>query len=235
MDRPRVAITWSSRGPEDALAEYCREVEEAGAVPLVLVAGASDPEATFDALILAGGADVHPRHYGQDVDPRVAETLEFDEARDQFELEVTRAALERERPVFGICRGVQLLNVALGGSLVQDLSLLGVAPAAHNQRGRLERWRPAHPVEVYPGSRLHALLGARTVEVNSFHHQAVARPAPGLRVAARSPDGVVEAVEHPGHPFLLGVQWHPERMARKVAVQRRLFAALVGAARGEGR
>lgn len=232
MREVRVAITWSS-GREEVLAEYCQAVEDAGAAPLVLVAGRSDAREPFDALLLPGGADVHPRHYGQEPDPRVRETLEFDEARDEFELEVIRRALDRGVPVLGICRGMQILNVALGGSLLQDLSLLGIDRAVHNQRNRLEPWEPAHPIRIVPGSRLHKLLGAVELGVNSFHHQAVERPAEGLQVAARSPDGVVEAVECSDHRFLAGVQWHPERMVRHEAVQRGLFAELVRAARGD--
>lgn len=231
MREPRVGITWS-QGPQRHLADYLRAVEDAGGLPVVLVAGQSDPEEPLDGLLLAGGADVHPRRYRQEVDPRVAETLEFDELREAFELEVTRRALEEGLPVLGICRGLQLLNVVLGGSLVQDLSLLGVEPRTHNQRGILQPWQPAHPVRVSPGSRLHRLLGASEVEVNSFHHQAVADPAPGLRVVARSPDAVVEALENPDHRFLLAVQWHPERMVGRVPVQRELFTALIRAARG---
>lgn len=234
MGEVQVVVTWSPRSPKRTLEEYCRALREAGANPIVLVAGSSDGCPPFDALLLPGGADVHPKRYRQAVDPRVSQTLEFDEVRDEFELAVVHRALEKGVPILGICRGLQLLNVALGGSLVQDLSLLGVERGTHNQRGRLEPWQPAHHVRVLPGSHLHRLLGVGEVHVNSFH-QAVAEPAPGLTVAAWAPDGVIEAMEDPQRRFLLGVQWHPERMVRHDRLQRSLFAAFVRASRGEGR
>jgi len=229
--RPRVGITWST-GSEEALAWYREAVAAAGGVPVVLRTGEVSPDDAdaVDALVLAGGGDIHPHRYGQEVDPRVADTLEVDEARDAFELAVVARALDRDLPVLGICRGVQLLNVALGGTLVQDLSLLGVERARHNQRGRLPMWEAAHDVRVAGHSALRRLLGETVVPVNSFHHQAVDRPAPELAVVAEAFDGVVEAVEHPERRFLVGVQWHPERMVRHAPAQRRLFEALVAAA-----
>ncbi|HXF83071.1 MAG TPA: gamma-glutamyl-gamma-aminobutyrate hydrolase family protein, partial [bacterium] len=151
--------------------------------------------------------------------------------RDAAELTLVKAALGRDLPVLGICRGVQVLNVASGGTLHQDLALAGLDRAAHEQqkagRGPTD---VAHPVMIADASRLARILGARRVVVNSFHHQAIKQPAPGFVVTARAPDGVVEGLEHPDRAFVVGVQWHPERMVAAHPAQRRLFAALVEAA-----
>jgi len=196
------------------------------------VAG-TDPEEILrevDALVLSGGVDVDPRHFGEGV---VSEAnVEIDPRRDQAELPLIRAALARDVPVLGICRGIQMINVAAGGTLHQDLGLIGLDPAGHQQRqaGRKVD-EVAHPVRIERTSRLATALGSDRVEVNSFHHQAINRPAPGFVVTARSPDGVIEGLEHPGRTFAVGVQWHPERMVGAHAEQRRLFQALVDAAK----
>lgn len=180
-------------------------------------------------LVASGGVDVDPRHFGEEALPEAG--VEVDPVRDTAELPLIRAALDSDLPLLGICRGVQIINVALGGTLVQDLSLLGLPVAAHQQRlagkGLLDL---AHAVEIAAGSRLRALLGSERVEVNSFHHQAIRTPAPALVLTARAPDGVIEALEHPGRRFVVGVQWHPERMVPTSSAQRRLFEAFVRAA-----
>lgn len=187
-----------------------------------------------DGLLLAGGLDLHPSLYDQALDPRVVDTVEIDGERDRLEMVVVGAALAQGLPVLGICRGHQALNVALGGTLVQDLSLRGIEVPVHFQRRRdpePPEWEPIHRVRIAPGSRLAAILGTEEVSVNSFHHQVVDRPAPGLRVVGIAEDGLIEALEAPDDPFLLSVQWHPERMARTDPRQAALFAAFVEAAR----
>lgn len=235
--RPRIGITTKQGGPATpAGALYAKAVAAAGAEVVWLepdmVAG-TDPEKILrdvDALVLSGGVDVDPRHYGEDVtaDARV----EIDARRDAAELPLIRAALAADVPMLGICRGTQMINVAAGGSLHQDLGLAGLAPAAHQQResGRGE-WDVAHPLRVASESRLARMLGESEMEVNSFHHQSVKDVAPGFAVTGRSSDGVVEAIEHPRRRFVVAVQWHPERMVERHPVQRRLFEALVAAAR----
>ncbi len=162
-----------------------------------------------DGLVLTGGGDVHPRFYGAPDDGNL--TRSVDEDRDQFEVELVRRALEAELPLLGICRGMQLVNVALHGSLVMDLCSSG-----YQEHGKLgpetDRY---HRVRVTQGTVLSEIVSAGSGEVNSSHHQAVDRPGKGLRISATSPDGVSEAAEweDPGRgPFLLLVQWHPERM-----------------------
>lgn len=233
--RPRVGVTTAQGGPSTEAGRYYAEaVEGAGGEVVWLepaaVAGV-DPRDVLrevEALLASGGVDVDPRHFGEDALPEAG--VEVDPQRDAAELPLIRAALRADVPLLGICRGIQLINIAAGGTVHQDLGVLGLDPAAHQQR--LAGKGPgdvAHPLRITPGSRLHALLGAVDLEVNSFHHQAIRTAAAGLAVTARSPDGVVEGLEHPGRTFVLGVQWHPERMVARHAAQRALFAALLAA------
>jgi gamma-glutamyl-gamma-aminobutyrate hydrolase PuuD len=201
-------------------ASYADAVADAGGEPVLLPTGAVSAEvvARLDGLVVAGGADVDPARYGQAAGPR---TTVVRPERDESELTALQAALDRDLPVLAICRGMQLLNVALGGDLVQHL------PDAENTgihdpgAGRYHR----REVRTEPGSALHRLLGP-TGPVACHHHQALARIAAELTPSAWAEDGVVEAVEAAGRRFCLGVQWHPEE-----GVDRRLFAAHVDAAR----
>ena len=211
---------------------YADAVYAAGGDPIVIAAGDPVPE-HYDGLLLAGGADVDPRHYGQPVDARIEQTLTIDHERDALELPLTRGALDGDVPMLCICRGVQMVNVAAGGSLWQDLSLARIDPTMHNQDGRLETWEVAHPAAVDAGSRLADVVGGGAIGVNTFHHQAVAEPAPGFVVTARAPDGTIEGIESPRHRFVVGVQWHPERMVDHHPRHRALFERFVASTRGD--
>ncbi|MDX6544575.1 MAG: putative glutamine amidotransferase [Gaiellales bacterium] len=186
-------------------AGYVRGVAAAGGVPLVIppLEQAGDLVETLDGLLLTGGSDIDPALYGQK--PH-AETVGVVAHRDRAELELLRAALERDLPVLGVCRGLQLLNVLRGGTLVQHLAEVVPDGAVHKgPPGTFTR----HPVQVEPGSRLHGILGDR-LDVPSCHHQAPDRIGDGLVVTAQAPDGVVEAIELPQARFCVGVLWHPE-------------------------
>lgn len=235
--RPRIGITTKQGGPATRTgALYAKAVAAAGAEVVWLepdrVAG-TDPEKILcevDALVLSGGVDVDPQHYGEDVIDSAR--VEIDARRDAAELPLIRAALKADVPMLGICRGTQMINVAAGGSLHQDLGLIGLAPGTHHQReGGRGVWEVAHPLRITPESRLATVLGEAETEVNSFHHQAVKDAAPGFAVTARGSDGTIEAIEHPGKRFVVAVQWHPERMVERHPAQRRLFEELVAAAR----
>lgn len=145
--------------------------------------------------------------------------------RTDFEIQLTRLALTRELPVFGICGGAQVLNVALGGSLYQDIP--SQVPKAHKHSGSPER---AHTVDIVPGTRLAAVVGMPEMRVNSLHHQAVKVPGQGMVVSASACDGVIEAVEIADRPFVIGVQWHPEQLFMDDDAAQRLFSAFVQAA-----
>lgn len=231
---PRIGITTKAGGPATAPGRlYAAALRAAGGAvawlePDSLNADPRQALARVDALVLSGGVDVDPRHYGEaEMAPA---GVDVDPARDALELPLIRAALDADLPILGICRGIQMLNVAAGGSLHQDLALIGLDPGVHQQRkaGRGE-WDTAHVIVIAAGSRLAALLGSGRPDVNSFHHQAVNQVASRFIVTARAPDGVIEALEDPARTFVLGVQWHPERMVEHHAPQRRLFAALVDA------
>jgi putative glutamine amidotransferase len=204
---------------------YTNALEAAGAAPVVLPplgeGAIGDLLDGLGAVVLSGGPDVDPAEYGAERDPRLGPTRR---RLDRFELALARAADERELPILGICRGCQVLNVARGGDLIQDV-------ADHRQRYRGER--PAHPVAIEPDSRLARAAGATELEVNSFHHQGVRTLGRGLRAVARAPDGLIEAIEDPGRPFHIGVQWHAEydtERASGMALLRTLVETAVTAA-----
>ena len=210
--------------------DYVRSVEDAGGLPLVLAQGrpADAPELLerLRGLVLSGGSDLDPALYGEE--PHASVTNVFRE-RDDFELALAREALRRDLPLLAICRGHQVLNVACGGTLLQDI------PSQHSKRvdhePERERWETAHDVEILPGTRLRAILGRDTVAVNSFHHQAVKALGQGLVVSARTADdGVVEGIEDPQRRFAIGVQWHPEGFWNQRENFASLFRALVEAA-----
>jgi len=218
MPRPVVAVTATSEIIRDAVrarlnSAYVEAIEAAGLIPLVTPplrdpSLAADLLQRVDGLVLTGGEDVDPRHYGA---PRHAATEPPHAARDAWELALVAAARDMAMPVLAICRGMQLLNVALGGTLVQDLPTERPGPIRHSQASaRAER---VHAAAVEEGSRLARAMGATAIGVNSSHHQAIDRVATGLSAVARSADGVIEGVESAGEGWwLLGAQWHPEEL-----------------------
>lgn len=211
---------------------YSNAVERAGGAPILIPLHLSKEtlEAIYsriDALLLAGGVDVHPKEFGEEVE---AFCGEIDTARDETELQVTRWALADGHPIFGICRGIQMLNVAAGGSLYQDIPTQIETQQNHSYRSGDPYNLRAHPVAIDPTSRVAKWLGTPEIEVNSLHHQSLKTVAPGLRVIARSPDGVVEAVESQDDRFLIGVQWHPELLEDDERFGK-LFEAFVDSAR----
>ena len=219
--RPSAMATTRRHGepphPEMALGmTYMRTLDAAGAIPVVLPP-IGDTEAYLDRLdgiVLSGGPDLDPAAYG--ADERHAELGPTEPSLDAFELALLEGALERGMPILAICRGLQALNVACGGTLHQHVD-------GHRQKDPATQ--PTHEVEIDRGSRLHRIAKARKLAVNSFHHQAVDRLGEGLRIVGRAEDGTVEAIEG-SNGFLLGVQWHAETLAAHLP----LFEALVTAA-----
>jgi putative glutamine amidotransferase len=175
-----------------------------------------------DGLLLTGGEDVDPAHYGAPPHPRLGEVHP---QRDAFEIALVRAALERRLPTLAICRGIQVANVALGGTLVQDIG--SECPNALTHDGDWDRDQRVHPLSVTPASRLAHAIGATELEVNSLHHQAVAKLAPGLTAVAHAPDGIIEGAEWSDDDWwFVGAQWHPEELtASKEPWDRSLFSA----------
>jgi putative glutamine amidotransferase len=207
---------------------YCDAVTRAGGLPVLLPHEVEQAEAylrVIDGLIVTGGAfDVDPAIFGAET--RHA-TVTTKDRRTQFELAVTRGALAADKPVLGICGGQQLLNVALGGTLIQHIPDEVPGALAHEQKH--PRHEPAHVVRFTEGTRLREIAGSSEAPVNSTHHQAVKAPAPSLLVNATAPDGVIEGIEDPRQRFCIGVQWHPEYGISDA--DRRLFAAFIDSAR----
>jgi putative glutamine amidotransferase len=219
-----------SRLPWYALrANYFSALAAAGALPVALPHHpelAADYLGQLDGLLVTGGAfDVDPAIYGGGA---THPTVTLKPGRTDFELAVTRAALARDLPVLGICGGEQLLAVAFGGMLIQHIPDAIPDALAHEQPN--PRDEPGHTIALTAGSLLARITGRREMAVNSAHHQAVATPGPGALVNAVAPDGVIEGVEHPGHRFALGVQWHPEYAVDPADPL--IFSAFVAACRG---
>jgi putative glutamine amidotransferase len=234
---PLVGITMSmtiGTAPERAYVNsaYLQAVQQAGGVPVLLppqlsAASLERLARGLDAVLLTGGGDMDPSHFGES--PH-ASLYDVAPARDALELGVIQSALDRRRPILAICRGIQVLNVALGGSLYQDVVTEPGTEVTHSQREA--RDQPTHKVTVTPGSRLARVMGADEVEVNSFHHQVIKALGRGLTAVAWAPDHLIEGVELADDTrWVLGVQWHPEHLTKDSEPARRLFAALVDAAR----
>lgn len=240
--RPIIGITcdfdWE-RGIYQLKPGYVEGVYRSGGVPLLIPPlpcsrawdAISDPVdeliGRIHGLLLSGGQDVHSSYFGEQPHAAIGQVNPL---RDEMELSLCRHAVQAGLPVFGICRGAQLLNIALGGDIYQDL---------HSQAGEkglichdqpAPKWFGFHDVTIIEGSRLHQILGTSKLPTNSFHHQAIRRPAPKLKSVAATADGVIEAVESDSHPFLIGVQWHPECMLDDLYMLK-LFEAFVQAAR----
>jgi putative glutamine amidotransferase len=234
VSAPRIAVSgvlrsWDGAERTGVNAGYVRSVLAAGGVPLILSSllgpsCASRALEGVDGLLLTGGEDVDPAWYQMERSPLCHPPSR---ERDLFELALFAAARQRELPILGICRGIQLINVALGGTLYQDLASERPGPVDHNPAS--PRDARSHPVRLAPGSRAAEALGGDAIRVNSFHHQAVRDLAPALLATGWTEDGVVEAVETAGGAsWLVAVQWHPEEMhAEAGAPERGLFRALV--------
>ena len=188
----------------------------------------------LDAIFLAGGVDVDPSSYGDERHHLCGRT---DLSRDRVELLFTRWALEDGKPILGVCRGMQVLNVALGGTLIQDCSELYPGSIKHDYfpGAGFARDFLAHDITLEPGTRLLDLMGASRVPVNSMHHQGIRRLGRGLAASAYAPDGLIEAIELSGDRFGIGVQWHPEMLIDSDTATRRLFEAFIDAAQEFGR
>jgi putative glutamine amidotransferase len=238
MSSPLIGVSSSNVSPADvqggqvaAPASYLRAVLTAGGIPLIIPPGLSHEQLQetlnrLDGLVLIGGGDIDPALFNGRPHPRV---YGIDPQRDDLDLTLARLAAASRVPFLGICRGIQVMNVALGGTLFTDIADEKAEPLRHDWYPDIPRNHLAHPVSIDPGSRLAQILGGSRFEVNSLHHQGLEEIAPSLKVTAYSPDGLVEAVELPDHPFGIGVQWHPEWL-QEHAPQRAIFSALIDAA-----
>ncbi len=240
--KPLIAITcsrivggaWSSYSPghfmDYTYDDYSRAVSHYGGAPVLLpVAQDGETLATIlehiDGLILSGGPDIHPRHYGE---PPRANLGEIDDELDRMELKAARVAHRKDLPILAICRGIQTLNVCLGGTLYQDIPSQIEGAINHNQKA--DKSINTHSVKIASGTCLAGIFKRKTVWVNGKHHQAVKDTAAGLIASAVAEDGVVEAVEDPARKFVVGVQWHPEGTWKVDQNSGKLFHAFIKAA-----
>jgi len=232
MERPIIGVIplWDEK--KDSiwmLPGYMQGLEEAGVVPVILNLTVSETAlkqtARFcDGFLFTGGHDVNPQLYGQEKNSHCEEICEI---RDQMEAYLFReAVLNQHKPALGICRGIQLFNVLLGGSLYQDIP--AEFPGAVNHTKGPPYDVPAHNVRLIPESPLFKLIGKECIEVNSYHHQGINRIAPGLEIMALADDGLVEAVYMPDHSYVWAVQWHPE-FSRKDEISKKIFSSFAGA------
>lgn len=215
---------------------YVEELRKVGGVPWVIPLVPHDPDTLaeifdrLDGVFITGGVDVDPSRYGETKSPLCGTT---DPDRDAVEIALLRHALDRGLPVFAVCRGIQILNVACGGTLYQDVTAQVPAALKHDYfptPDRPARDYLAHDVTVKPGSRIGRLLGDGVVPVNSMHHQAIKDLAPGLAPTAFAPDGIIEGVEGTTGQYLIAVQWHPEELTETHPGQKRLFTSFIEAA-----
>ncbi len=237
LSRPVIGLTPAHNAKDDGISlnlAYIRALRAAGAVPVILPLEISREEISqmadlCDGFLFSGGPDPHPFLWGEEVHAKCGT---ISQKRDQLELGLLSEAVRRRKPIFGICRGAQLINVGLGGDIYQDIPSQHHAdfPIAHSQPA--DASVPTHHVSVSEGSLLFGLSGGlRKLAVNSFHHQAIRKPAPGLIIGASAPDGITEEIEMPDYPFLIGVQWHPEYLWKNDETAARLFSAFVQACR----
>lgn len=230
--RPVVGITCSYNPALDQYylaRDYVRAIKAAGGEPVILPHTSNNNISSLlniiDGLVLTGGGDMDPCFFGEEPWP---ENGIIDPHRDSFELEITKLALELEMPVFGICRGIQILNVAAGGTVCQDIQR--TIPGAYKHYQEAPRWYPTHAIEIKRDTLLFNLLATPVFRVNSFHHQMIAKTADGFIISARAGDGVIEAIERiDKNSFAMGVQFHPENMWDKYPAVLQLFIGHVQA------
>lgn len=224
-EKPLIAVTVSYEGEHTMMLreEYFYAISDAGGIPVALpyatTAQIQQFAREFDGFLFSGGVDVHPSYYGEEI---TADNVRVDAARDAFECSLFHAAFQEKKPILGICRGIQLINVALGGTLHQDIpNHIQIPPGDCCSQN----------VTISPHTLLYSLINQTTLTVNSFHHQSVNDLADGLRVSAVSDDGIIEGVELPQteYPYLTAVQWHPERFYKKEESAKRLFLSFVAA------
>jgi putative glutamine amidotransferase len=210
---------------------YCRAVQEAGGIPLILPPVGSRDKLReilqrLDGVLISGGNfDIHPSYYGE---KPIQALGSIKKDRTEFELELVKLACHRNLPLLGICGGAQAINVALGGSLYQDIATQ--LPGADKHERGAKRDKGGHRITIYSGTQLRQILQKQTLKVNTTHHQAVRNVGKGLVVNATASDGLIEGLESSSHSFVLGVQWHPEALTSKQPSQLKIFLSFIFAA-----
>ena len=238
MKRPVIGITASHDTEHDKLfinSVYLRAIRNAGGIPMIFPMEVTEDDlrdlvTLTDGVLFTGGDDIHPFLYGEETDAKCGNVSQ---PRDSMEMALVPLVMEFGKPIFGICRGIQILNTAMGGTLYQDIPSQFKSELSIAHRQPFAYKVPSHTVDITPGTPLSRILGEEhaSIAVNSMHHQAIKDVAPGLEVCGYAPDKMIEAVYAPDYPFLLGVQWHPEHLTTSQPDAAKLFAAFVDACR----
>ncbi len=235
--KPVIGITCDYLWDEDILKlnmAYCKAVYRAGGIPIVLPCISVDMVWTLlskvDGILLTGGQDVDPWYYSQVPHHKLGEVNPF---RDQMEIELCRQAIDEDKPMLGICRGMQVMNVAAGGTLYQDIKSQWELECLVSHSQKAPEWYGIHEVTLKLDSRIRQIMGQEVIRVNSFHHQAVKKVAPSFCATGWSCDGVIEAIESGKGNFAIGLQWHPERMYECNDNMLAPFKGLIQACKGE--
>ena len=236
MKRPVIGITASHDTEHDKLfinSVYLRAIRNAGGIPMIFPMEVTEDDlrdlvTLTDGVLFTGGDDIHPFLYGEETDAKCGNVSQ---PRDSMEMALVPLVMEFGKPIFGICRGIQILNTAMGGTLYQDIPSQFKSELSIAHRQPFAYKVPSHTVDITPGTLLSRILGEEhaSIAVNSMHHQAIKDVAPGLEVCGYAPDKMIEAVYAPDYPFLLGVQWHPEWLSEADPRQQALFDAFVKA------
>ena len=226
--KPLIGITMNSaEGKQEINVVYIKAILQAGGIPVCIPYIQEEIDevlAKIDGLLLSGGSDINPAYYGEEPHPKIDAIVT---ERDESELKLIKGALQRNLPILGLCRGQQILNVAFGGTLYQDIVSEVEEAVQHVQKSA--RYEKVHSVSVVEGTKLFSITG-REIMTNTFHHQCVKVLGEGLIVSARTRDGLIEAIEHPDYRFCLSVQWHPEETAlHGDAASLKLFEAFIQA------
>jgi putative glutamine amidotransferase len=231
--RPIIGITASIEGSSIQVnRDNSDAVYQSGGLPLVIpyttdLTVLQQTIGLIDGLLLSGGGDINPMLFGEEPHRRLGS---INQERDDLEISLIRLMLDENKPILGICRGSQILNIAAGGNMYQDIyAQLDGEILQHSQQASREH--TSHYVHIKPGTKLHELLGHSKIKVNSFHHQAVKDMAPGFHVSGIASDGVIEAFESSQHNFVFGIQWHPENLYRVDKLARCLFHSFIAACR----
>lgn len=213
---------------------YCEGINQAGGLALLMPMTTEEDIIDeivdrCDGFLISGGPDIDAKHYGERNMPLNQDISPY---RDLLEIHIVRKAISLNKPVLGICRGIQIMNVAMGGSLYQDIysQIKDKELSRHSQAAPM--WYPTHNISIEKGSRIWNIFGKQTLGVNSSHHQAVKEVAPGFVISSRAEDGIIESIEYTNHIFAVGVQWHPELIWRKDGAFLGLFEELVKCSKG---
>ena len=243
MDIPVIGISASMLVTEDGSClgneqayvnkHYVRALTSVGAAPLLLPIVETDDSLIkvqlqqIDGLLLSGGYDVNPLLYGEEPLPELEYILP---ERDEYEIKLIHMALAMNKPILGICRGMQILNVACGGTLYQDLRQYSLKHFKHQQKSKTDT--ASHTVEFIPNTKLRSIMNVDDTKINTFHHQAIKDLAPGFVINAKARDGIIEGFERIGEEFVIGLQWHPEMMMEKDASMQKIFRSFIDFAKG---